>query len=263
MPIDIEVFDDRIESLKTELESYGKEIINLITCIYGSYETGPTFDLKNNAFQMINLLKQETIEMIHQCEEHEYQKKQYEYDLQQCLTMSTALLTIATICTSLTQFEQALTKLYVVECCELLIQIEQEITKLPSANSSLIGSGKVCMNLRHEYQLCSSRLKSKIRRLLFEAIQFEYGNMIICKSMNGYIKAEDKVIDEPLPLTELWEAIVLTNCTESIVETLFIDIWKYILTPLWKEKKSDVTRYEYYDESFRIYFRKYRSWTNN
>jgi len=236
MSVDTEVFDDRIQSLKAELDSYGKEIVTLISSIYGRYESGPHFDLKNNSFQMINLLKKEAVEMIHLCEEDQQSKKQYEGDLQKCLDLSNALLSIGQICGSLTSFEQALEKLYLVKCCELIKQIEEDVAGLPPSDS-IYGSGRVCAVLRNESSLCKSRLKSKLRRLLLEAIQFEYGNVIILKSMSGYVKAEDKVLDEPLPLNELWEAIVFTNSAETLLELILIDLWKYLFFPLWKEKK--------------------------
>jgi hypothetical protein len=237
MPIDIEIFDDRIESLKAELEECGKDIITLISAIYGTYESGPTFDLKNNSFQMISLLKQEAIEMIHECEEDQQNKKQYEADLQKCLEMSNALLSIGKICGSLRAFEQSFSKLHLMRCCEALTQLEEDLTKLPPA-SSVFGSGRVCVVLRNESKLCKSRLKSKLRRLLLESIKFENGNITVVKSLSGYLKAEDKVIDEPLALTEIWEAVVYTSYTEELVEIILKDIWKYLFVPLWKEKKS-------------------------
>ena len=231
-----ELLEDRIASLQSELQSYGKDLINMVQAIYGRHEQGPSYDLKNSPFQMVNLLKQEVSELIESAKEQSQYMQQYKNEIAYCSELSDILLNISNIVESMNSFEENFNKLKLVSCCNIMKQIEQGILKLPGENSHL-GAGRVCNELRNEKKLLRSRLVSRIRRILSEAIQFDHGSISVHKVIMGYLRVEDRVLDEPLQILDLWKAAVDSDCIAEALDSILMDLWTYVLIPLWKEKK--------------------------
>ena len=231
-----ELLEDRIAGLRAELDQYGKELIAMVQAIYGRHEKGPAFDLKNSPFQMINVLKQDVVDLIQSAQEQSQYMQQYKADITYCKELADILVTITNIVESMNTFEDHFTSLKLLQCCSILKQIEKGIAKLPGENSHL-GAGRVCHELRNEKKLLRSRLISKLRRILSEAIQFDYGSITVNKHITGYLRVEDRVLDEPLELTELLKASVESECIGDVLDSVLVDMWTYVLVPLWKEKK--------------------------
>lgn len=65
---DDELFEleERINSLRTDLSSYGQEITQYITCLYTNSFPGKHFDLKKaeNPFNVLKVLKQEVSDIL-------------------------------------------------------------------------------------------------------------------------------------------------------------------------------------------------------
>lgn len=231
-----ELLEDRIASLKGELDSYGKDLIHMVQAIYGRHEQGPKFDLKNSPFQMIQLLKQEVTELIESSQEQSHYIEQYKGEINHCKELADVLGNISSIVDHMNSFEDHFNALKLINCCNVLKQIDQGILKLPGENSHL-GAGKVCNELRNEKKLLRSRLISKVRRILAEAIQFDYGSVSVSKQISGYLRVEDRVLEEPLELSELLQAAMESGCIGDALDSILMDMWTYVLVPLWKERK--------------------------
>lgn len=232
-----ELIDDRIASLRSELENYGQDVMHLVQAIYGNHIVGPNYDIKNSPFQMIHLLKQEVSEMIKLSQEQSAYFHKYHQELKYCQDLTELLSRVTNIVESINMFEKYLSGLKLRLCCQQLITIDEEIAKLPRADSPL-GSGKVCSSLRNEKKLLRSRFIAKLRRLLSEAIVCDHGSIIVHKHLSGYLRSEDKVLEDPVYLADIWASGLAVECTHQLLDVLLSDIWTFTLLPLWKEKKS-------------------------
>lgn len=251
-----ELIDDRIASLRSELENYGQDVLNLVQAIYGNHtlQSSVKYDLKNSPFQMIHLLKQEVIEMVKQSQEQSSYFQQHQQSLSYCQQLTDILSLITTIIDHIQLFETYLRELKLLACYQQLQAISEEIDKLPhnhhdsknassssfssSVSMSLIGAGKVCASLRNEQKLLRGRFIAKLRRLLSEAIVCDYGSIVVHKQLSGYLRSEDKVVEEPVTLADIWKSVLAVECTHQVLDAQLTDIWSLVVIPLWKEKKS-------------------------
>lgn len=133
--------------------------------------------------------------------------------------------------------EKLVNECKLTRCCQLTADMDNILRNLPSA-STAIGSGAVCTILRRENKFLKSRVISKLRRLLNECVHFEYGRVCVTKQLTGMLKSEDIIIDEPLDLSELWKCITQVSKTEEFVEDILKSLWRFVISPLWKEKKA-------------------------
>jgi hypothetical protein len=231
-----ELIDDRIASLRSELENYGQDVVHLVQAIYGNHALGPKFDLKNSPFQMISLLKQEVMEMVKLSQDHSAFFQQHQEELKHCQHLSDVLSRVTSVIDHINIFEKQLSGLKLRSCCQQLALIDEEIAQLPRSDSPL-GAGKVCSSLRNEKKLLRSRFIAKLRRLLSEAITCENGSIVVHKQLSGYLRSEDKVVEEAVSLADIWTSVMAVECTQQILDAQLGDIWNLIILPLWKEKK--------------------------
>lgn len=274
---DEEFYEDKISNLQAELKSYGKDIIQLLNGIYGGHissttsnhrsEGGMKYDLKNNPFKMIDFLKQELIELIQQSQENELLYAKYSSDLQYCQHLTMILSNIGKIISNMNLFDIFLTKYQLIQASEMIMKIESDLIELPKqasqfkSNSSqsnhdsdstssdhnknhgkeimnLIIHGNIYKLLKNEKQILKIRLKTLLRRLLMnEMIQLDYGLIRIHKKIQDYLKCEEKVIEEPIYLKDVFTAAIISLNLEDLLQEIIDLIWKSVLVPLWKEKK--------------------------
>jgi hypothetical protein len=232
-----EVIEDRIASLRSELNSYSTDVVNLIQAIYGKHNLGPKYDLKNSPFQMVTILKQEVVELLRQSDGHANFLAQHQGDIVYCKNLSDVLSRVAGIVEHFNEFENSMNTLKLASCCRELGIINAELCALP-ATTSLMGGGKVLSCLRNEQKLLRCRLVAKLKRLLSEAISFDYGSIIVQKRLSGYLRSEDRVVEEGIDLVDVWQALVASDSIEQVLDAQLQDIWNFVFIPMWKEKKN-------------------------
>eukprot|EP01038_Epipyxis_sp_PR26KG_P009864 gene9864-13271_t len=247
----MELYEERIHALKSDLHSYGKEIIEHIQILYNVNSNATivgqniqSIDLKNDPMNVLKILRHDVEEVLRQSHETEAYKSELKKDLQECNELSLLLENISTISSQLIECEQYLNVLSVSGACELVCLTEKSLQSLQSKNKSTSDfinnefcSGKVYTTLYKEHKLLKSRLISKIRRLLNDSITFEYGRIAVAKQLTGMLKSEDKIIDQPIQLFELWDSLSKLNKCDDIIEWILKETWRCIFHPLWKEKK--------------------------
>ena len=121
--------------------------------------------------------------------------------------------------------------------CDLIGEMDEVLQLLPGTNTE-IGSGAVCSILRREKKFLQGRLISKLKRLLNECVQYEYGRICVNKQLVGVLRSEDVIIDDPIELGHILECIVSVSRLEDFVEDMLKCLWKFLIRPLWKEKKA-------------------------
>lgn len=232
-------FEERVSVLKKDLLIYGNEIVEHVGSLYSSKRTkNNLIDLKQDPKSAINMLSHEFSEIV------KISKEQSEYAhihldaIQECSHLIAVLDGLITVTSLLSDCEKAINTFKVLSACNLVKEIEIKLVQFTSDSVTSIATGKVFTDLHNEHLRIISKLKSKLKRSLTECIRFENGRVIVSKVIQGMLRSEDIVLEEPIKLSELWEAVVLMKLEEEFVSDLSNDIWIYLLKPLWTEKKS-------------------------
>ena len=72
----VEFFDQRLASLKTDLKVYGGEIVEYVSSLYSINQPDSRFELKNDAFSMLNVLQIDVAEILKESQQRTDQKSQ-------------------------------------------------------------------------------------------------------------------------------------------------------------------------------------------
>lgn len=237
----VDFFDQRLASLKADLKVYGKEIVDHVTSLYGINVPDSRFELKNDAFSMLNVLQIDVAEIIKEAQEKNEFRAQHSSEIEECSRLANLLTQISNIVDRITECETLVNKISLIPACKAIEQISATLDKLPGTNTE-IGSGAVCSLLKKENKLLHCRLTSKLNRILKESIQFEYGHISVHSELKGVLRSEDTIINDPIKLSDVWRAVNLSNRTDEAVDDLLRNLWTYILKPLWREKRAQAPR---------------------
>lgn len=229
--------------LKSDLLSYGNEIVEHINSLYSSKRAkNNLIDLKNDPKNMIAMLSHEFSQLM------QISKEQSEYAhihvdaVEECSKLITLLDGLTFVVSRFVECEKTISQFKFVEACKIVSDIESSLNLLTANASSAIATGKVFNDLKNEHQRLSSKLQSKLKRALAECIRFEPGRVSVNRLLQGVLHSEDIVLEEGVKLSELWEAVVYLNITDEFVADLSSELWQYLLKPLWHEKKVQVPR---------------------
>eukprot|EP00598_Pedospumella_elongata_P000537 CAMPEP_0184980010 /NCGR_PEP_ID=MMETSP1098-20130426/10064_1 /TAXON_ID=89044 /ORGANISM="Spumella elongata, Strain CCAP 955/1" /LENGTH=154 /DNA_ID=CAMNT_0027503357 /DNA_START=46 /DNA_END=506 /DNA_ORIENTATION=- len=151
-----EFFDQRLASLKTDLKLYGGEIVDYVSSLYGTNQPDSRFELKNDAFSMLNVLQIDVAEILKESQQRKDQKAQHAMDIEECSQLTNTLTHISSIVDKIADCEALIGKMMLVPACHAIEQLNIALDGLPGPNTE-IGSGKVCSILRKECKLLNSR----------------------------------------------------------------------------------------------------------
>lgn len=231
---------EKINSLQADLLSYGKEITEHISALYTSTRTQTDeLDLKNDPTNIMLMLKLELTQIVEtSMEQNDYAIK-HSVEIKECSSLISSLSSMSAITEMIIDCEKSISTFNFIPACEVLRKIESSLKSLPTQNSE-IGSGQVCLELKSEAKILSSKLNSKLRRCLNECIRIEYGRIGVTKVLKGVLRSEDLVLEEaPLQLADVWKAIVITGKTSDAVCDILNKFWCCIVQPVWGEKKGN------------------------
>lgn len=230
--MEVEFSEERIDSLKAELDAYGKEIVKLTAAIYSEH-AADKYNLKDSPFQMLSLLREEVTDLLKQSQENVEYFHVHQAKILHCNALMGYLTTIGQIVDKMVLFETALSTVHLLDCCEL----QDELTALLHA----LPAGALKDSLSKEHGLLRCRLINKLRRLLDDMVRTEYGKISI-HALEGYIPSEDKVLEHSISLSTIWEAVIAVDAVTDILKAVMRDIWDKLVHPLWREKKDpDIT----------------------
>ena len=120
--------------------------------------------------------------------------------------------------------------------CEALASMKNSLSALP-ADQTELGSGRVCTYLRREGKVLQNRLNTRLRRLLSACIVTESGRISVRKKLKGMIKGEDKLIEDPILLADIFESLKKCGIIDSSIDDVLSRVWALVISPLWREKK--------------------------
>jgi uncharacterized protein YaaR (DUF327 family) len=253
---DEEYYDDKISNLKSELLSYGKDLIQLLNGVYSpqsvllsTHAKNAKYDLKNNPVQMISYLKIELSELLQESHEQKDYLMKHRSDLLYCNDLVTILTKMSKIVELINKCEHFLSSFQFLQVNDVLRQSDdcfRDVSSFKASENSssslsqldtIVKSGKVIKLLRNERNLLKSRYKSLLKRILNEIILCDYGTIRINKRINDYLKCEDKVLDHPLSSSDVMKSIIDCEFGKDLFSEIIEKIWKALVIPLWREKK--------------------------
>jgi hypothetical protein len=234
-------FEERIFSLKSELQQYGNEIINHINGLYanisGFNDTKLlNINLKNDPRNSMKIFQHDVTEiMLEATSLRDYEIK-HKNEINECKDLVEIIKKVVVAADTVAICDDYVSGTNLIGSCDALLVMDNAMDKLPGPNS-ILGAGFVCITLRKECQMLHSRFSSRIRRLLGNCIQFENGRITVLKSLKGMLRGEDILLDYPIQLVDIWSALVRTGCYDECVQNVVFSVWFYIICPLWKERK--------------------------
>lgn len=231
-------WEERVESLRSEVQTYGQDVVNLVNSVYGgeNVNNNASYDFKNSPFQMVAMLRKEVAELVAEMHSKEEFLANNQADITFCNDITAVLINVSCIVDLLNKFEDRFGRLAFDECVDILENAQMKLNSLPPGDS-FFGDGEVCKILRREYKLQKSRLAHTVRNLLREAITIESGTIIVKKVLSGYLRSENRVITEPIQLQNLWQIALDCEIAEDHAVELVNSLWREILVVVWKEKK--------------------------
>ena len=234
-----EEFGERVRSLRSELDSYGKEIMRQLTALYTNCGSATLVNLKSDPRNALKILRHDVVEMLSTCAAKSEYNRRFAADLAECDSLLQVLRTVSATGDALAQCEDAVVGADVLGACRQLSQLDESLAQLPSPNSEL-GSGQVCAILRREAASLRHRFHARLRRLLRHSLQFSVGACSVARRLRGIVPGEEAILEPPLPLRDLWAALALCpadlehECVDWVVERA----WGCLLRPLWRERKG-------------------------
>ena len=195
----LEFFDQRLAALKSELKTYGAEIVEHVTSLYDVNRPDSRFDLKNDAFSMLNVLQIDISEILKESQSRNDQKAQHAAEIEECSRLANLLSHISSLIDQISECENMISKISLVPACKSIEHITKSLSELPGSNSE-IGSGKVCAILKKESKLLQCRLTAKLNRIFKECVHFEYGRISVHHELKGVLRSEDTIINEAISL---------------------------------------------------------------
>lgn len=233
--------EDQILSLRSELKTYGAEIVNHISTIYSSKSS--TIDLKNDPRNMLKIIKHDITQLLQEAQaESEYNEENMEA-IRECGQLASTLDTIAIASTAIAQCSETITGTDILAACAAIFEVERLMTSIPAENTTY-GSGAVCDMLRRESNMLRTRFVSRLGRLLQDCIRITRGHISVSKELAGVLRSEDSLLASAVRLADIWSAITAVggNKVESIIGGIISSLWKDIMSPLWKERKIQAPR---------------------
>lgn len=231
-----EDLDEHINSLNSELVACGKDIMGQLSAIYSGNNQNTKVDLKPDSHNMLKLLQHDVAEVLQAAKERTNFNAKHKQQLMECSQMVDIVEGISVISEKVAVYEKYINAVNLIDACTTLIEIETLIQGLPGSNTE-IGSGLVCTQVRKEARIQKSRLLSKFKRVLSEAVRFERGHISVAKEVKGMLRSEDIIVHNGMDLQLLWGCLCKIGRLDEFVESILSSLWSCILRPLWHLKK--------------------------
>lgn len=247
---------ERVSALKSELQLYGEEIVAHIQGLHTTQElpSKPKIDLKSDPRNAVILLKHDLQEILQTVNvQSRSEKEKNSAELEECSALMEVLTNVTKACDLQVRCEEAVAGTNLSAACSLIEELESSIDSLPGINSE-VGSGYVCQILRKEFQILRYRFQSRLKRMLLNAVQIEYGRMSVQKCLKGVLTGEDRVLEAPIHLVDIWSSLLAMDCADDCIGRIVSSFWLCVLQPLWKEKKGTAPSVRTAEESSEFIF---------
>lgn len=230
-----EDLDDRIIVLQSDLKKYSQEITNYINSLYSTRDSA--IDLKNDPRQVLKILKNDTVDLLQKAKTKSEFLRKHQSDMEDCERLMGTISIVAGVSDTLCRCETTLNSSDLKNTCGIISEMDVQLVTLPAQNSEY-GTGAACITLRREARLLKSRFSARLKRLFSSSVQIESGQIIIYKRLKGIVKGENSIVDPPIFLSDILNAIILVgNITETLSELFIKKLFRDVILPIWKDKK--------------------------
>ena len=231
--------EEQIASLRSELKTYGADIVNHIKALYSSSES--SVDLKNDPRNMLKILKHDISQLLQEVKSESQYNEANMSAITECEKLASMLDTISLTSIAMAHCSEKIMGADILAASAALHDIETSMKSIPSEYAAY-GSGAVCELLRRECRLLRTRFTSRLTRILRDCIHISRGRIVVSKALTGVLRSEDTLLESPVHLTEVWVALAAGTPTgdsmESAVGKILGDTWRDVVLPLWREKKA-------------------------
>lgn len=255
--------DERIASLRLDLQMYGDEILSIIQSQYASTIPMPplhvmisgnqiSMDMKSNPKNALFILRKDLSEMIRDKlaemkDVHEANTSSLSDGLQDCDEQLKILELIVKICDSFLNIDILMCESNLSALTTAILEVQSNIDKLPKANEVFskfesISNGYVFKLLRSEFGQVSRRYQARLRRLLNTCVAVSHGKIVVTKKLSGVVPNEENIINDPINLEDIWMSLISMGLAEDCVNDLIRNVWNQIYKPLLKEKKTPAVK---------------------
>jgi hypothetical protein len=254
-----ETFADRVLALRAELKSYGNDINQHLNHLY-SKNYNVQIDLTINPLNTIPMLQNDVLDLLKEAKKQNDDHVAMREELKQCEELIRIMKLIADVVDAIEVTVKYSSSSDIVKTCESMKTLEDKLNVLPSelgAGNTFNLSSKVVMLsqvltvsleleyltatsiqlLRKEARLLKYQFGARMKRLIKSCYEVTCGKIQVNKLISGVIKGEDDIIEIPIKLSDIWNALVMTKQAEAVTADIVHLIWTFIFTPLWKEKK--------------------------
>ena len=249
MDVDDDTIEQRISSLKLDLNDLGKKILQHINVIHSSIDNS-NIDLKNDPRNCIRSLRYDIDDILEIASNRTEHLEEYSNDLKKCNILVNLLESVNITSDTISKLEDA------IDTTDLNL-----ISKLPLNTDidpiySEYCNGFSATTLRKEASIQRSRCIIKLKRLLNCFINLEHcsdGTLYVTSVLKhgGYTIAGEENEEnayrsgtneqQHINLIDCWEACLELGIAEEAVTHICCQIWSQLIKPLWRVTRGSGT----------------------
>ena len=228
-----ESLEERVSTLRAELRSYGRDIHQHLSGLFGASPACP-IDLTSNPMLAIPMLHADVLELLQTAKDLRHEQAMEE--LLECQRMISALKTLHEVIDAIENVSKFSTSSDIPSLHQAILLMNEKqgnLLNLPNnfGNSPVIGFVVKEMKLQHS-QYCS-----RLRRLVRSCFHMSLGKIQVAKILTGLLPGEEDIIETPIRLVDLWNFLLATGHAQDIVNEVIREVWLQVFLPLWREKK--------------------------
>lgn len=248
--MDEDTIDQRISSLKIDLDDLGAKIVKHIEAVHSSSLPSFNVDLKDDPTNCIKSLRYDIDDILKIATDRSDQLEEFAGDLQQCQGLVQILETVNGTADLLCRLDDAISDTDLKLTCTLLNEVTESVNRLPGSSTEY-GVGNCVIALRREAAILKSRFISKLKRLLDCHLQIDVGSIqlipqllshcyIIPGEIENLLAVDDSLSESDVgsTLVECWDALVYLNVADDSVSVICRQLWDCVVKPLWSEQSS-------------------------
>jgi len=236
-------FEARLSALQADVRSYASELHKQFQGLHSSLLSGDCkVDLRNDPRNCIKSLRVDLTDALDDAAARAEKQVsetagQDLAQLEKCDRLAAILQDATDASDAICKAEESLASSDLALTCDLLDQMDEVVQRLPRATTE-VGDGEVCRLLRREARLPGGRFCARLLRLLHCAIRIDPGRIHVLKAVEGMVPGEDMLVDRPIPLADVWTALVRRGEAEEAARQLVASAVHNVVRPLWRERTS-------------------------
>ena len=168
-------------------------------------------------------------------------------EIDECERIMTIISAVTNAADLVVRVEEVIKTSDLLKICKQLSSMEKALADLP-ATSVEYGAGPACICLRREGKMLRYKFHARLKLLFSSCIQLEAGRISVHKKIRGLVRGEETPLDKPVSILDILSSLDATGDVMELILSLLENIWTFIISPIWKEKKAMVPKLSMGDE---------------